>query len=304
MRVGIIGLGKIGGAVAARLVLAGHEVYGYDPCADAISRAHELGVHGIESLQQLSQHVHVYWLFVPSGEIIDDILKDMIPYMTSGDIVIDGGNSKYTDSIIRARALALHSISFLDCGTSGGLQGMGNGFCLMVGGDREAYTKVHRLLQDVATPGGLAHVGQSGSGHYVKMVHNAIEYGIMQSYAEGIRLLKEGSFKENMFDLEEITRIWQHGSIIRSWILELIHSILERDQKLEHVVGHIDDTGTGRWAVEDARNNNIPVPVIQAALHARIQSRETDGSNYASKLVALLRHEFGGHPYKKKHDKQ
>jgi 6-phosphogluconate dehydrogenase len=301
MRVGIIGLGKIGGAVAERLVLAGHEVYGYDTAADAATKVQDAGATYVESLEQLAKHVRVYWLFVPAGEIIDDILRELLPHMKAGDIIIDGGNSKYTDSMIRARMLALSSIFFLDCGTSGGLQGRGNGFCLMVGGDQDAYTKIRPLLEDVATQGGVAHVGQSGSGHYVKMVHNAIEYGMMQAYAEGMHLLKEGSFKDQYLNLEEITRIWQHGSIIRSWLLELIHSIVERDQKLEHVVGYIDETGTGRWAIEDAHRHNIPVPVIQSAVDARAQSRETGGNNYAAKLVALLRYEFGGHPYKKKH---
>jgi len=301
MRVGIIGLGKIGGAVVERLVLAGHEVYGYDTAADAASKAQDLGAKYVESLEQLAKHVRIFWLFVPAGAIIDDILREIIPHMKAGDIVIDGGNSKYTDSIIRARMLVLNSIFFLDCGTSGGLQGRGNGFCLMVGGDQDAYTKIRPLLQDVAAQGGLAHVGQSGSGHYVKMVHNAIEYGMMQAYAEGMQLLKEGSFKDQYLNLEEITRIWQHGSIIRSWLLELTHSVFEQDQKLEYVVGHIDETGTGRWAVEDAQSHNIPVPVIQSALEARAQSRETEGTNYAAKLIALLRYEFGGHPYKKKH---
>lgn len=300
MKIGLIGLGRIGNAVAQRLINGQHTVIGFDLDATACNQAKDLGVNVVEHISMVAQQARILWLFLPAGKLIDDILRDLIPHMKSGDIIIDGGNSNFTDSQIRARMLDALGIFFIDCGTSGGLHGRGTGFCLMIGGDNAAYTKIRPMLESVATPGGVAHVGQSGAGHYTKMVHNAIEYALLEAYGEGMQLLKEGSFKDPQLDLEEISRIWQHGSIIRSWILELLHTILERDQELDKVIGEIDETGTGRWAVENAQKNNVPVPVISKALEVRAQSRNT-GGNYATKLVALARHEFGGHPYKKKH---
>ena len=300
MKVGIIGLGKIGSAVAQRLVNAGHEVIGFDQDQAAMAQAKSLGVSVVTSLSDIPKTVRVLWLYVPAGSTIDIIIASLVPDLKPGDIIIDGGNSKFTDSMRRATMLAPLKIFYLDCGTSGGLQGGGNGFCLMVGGDPDSFTKIRTLFEAVAAPGGLAHVGPSGAGHYVKMVHNGIEYGLLQAYAEGMQLIKEGSFKNENLDLEQISRIWQHGSIIRSWILELTHNILARDQKLEHVIGQIEETGTGRWAVEDAQQHDITMPLLQASLDVREKSRQT-GGNYATKLIALMRHEFGGHPFKEKH---
>lgn len=299
MNVGIIGLGKIGGAVAQRLVNTGHNVIGFDIDRKACQQASVLGVMIASDISTLAQQARVLWLFVPAGHIIDTILQQLIPHVKSGDIIIDGGNSNFHDSMRRNIMLESFGIYYLDCGVSGGIQGTTYGFCLMVGGNLQAFTKVRTMMEAVATPGGLAHVGPSGAGHYVKMVHNGIEYGLLQAYAEGIQLMKEGSFKEAHLDVEEITRIWQHGSIIRSWILELTHDILARDSTLEHVEGEIDETGTGRWAVEDARVHNVPVPVLKSALEVRKKSRENE-RNFTTKLIALLRHEFGGHPFKKK----
>ena len=300
MNIGIIGLGKIGGAVAQRLIDADHMVIGFDLDKNACKQAADLGVTIVEHMQMMADQTRIIWLFLPAGAVIDQVLHELVPHMKPGDIIIDGGNSNYTDSIERARMLSSVDMFFVDCGTSGGVHGRGNGFCLMVGGDNAAYTKIRPMLEDVAMQGGVGHVGPSGAGHYVKMVHNAIEYAMLEAYGEGMQLMKEGSYKDQHLDLEEISRIWQHGSVIRSWILELLHTILERDQKLDTVAGDIDETGTGRWAVENAKKNGVPVPVIAESLKVRAQSRES-GGNYATKLVALLRHEFGGHPYKKKH---
>jgi 6-phosphogluconate dehydrogenase len=299
MNVGIIGLGRIGSAVAQRLINADYTVIGYDKDVQARNQAEALGVTVVKQSELVAQKVRVIWLFLPAGEVIDHVLGNLMSHMKAGDIIIDGGNSNYTNSQMRARMLESSGFFLLDCGTSGGLQGRGNGFCLMVGGDKSAYTKVHSMLECIATPGGLAHVGPAGAGHYTKMVHNAIEYALLEAYGEGLQLLKEGDFKKESLDLEEITRIWQNGSIIRSWILELTHSILERDQDLETVIGSIEEMGTGRWAIENAHKNNVTMPAIEAALDVRAQSRKT-GGNFATKIVALLRHEFGGHPYKKK----
>lgn len=300
MKIGLIGLGKIGSAVAQRLINAGHTVIGFDVDQVACKRALDIGTTIVPSVAQVAQQARAIWLFLPAGPIIDHAISELIPHLKKGDILIDGGNSKYTDSMTRARMLGSFNVFFIDCGTSGGLQGLGNGFCLMIGGDEAIYTKIRSMLQDVATQGGLGYVGPSGAGHYVKMVHNAIEYGVLQAYAEGMQLLKEGSFKDSQVDLEEITRIWQHGSVIRSWILELLHAILERDQELQKIIGEIDETGTGRWAVEEAKKSGVPVPVIEESVKIRALSLQT-GGNYATKIIALLRHEFGGHPYKKKH---
>jgi 6-phosphogluconate dehydrogenase len=297
MKIGIIGLGRMGNGIADRLVQAGHEVFGFDLSSTMQQEARDRGVVVVESIKELAFQVRVFWLMVPVGEPVDQTIKELIPHVKAGDIVIDGGNSKYIDSIERAKLLALHDIFFLDCGTSGGLHGRQDGYCLMVGGDKAAYTKIHELLAVIAAPGGLAHVGPSGAGHYVKMVHNGIEYALLQAYAEGFQLLKEGSFKESALDLEEISRMWSSGSIIRSWILELAHDVFVRDQKLENISGEIGELGTGRWMAEEAHARNIPVPALDAALKVRTESRET-GGNYASKVVAMLRHAFGGHAVK------
>jgi 6-phosphogluconate dehydrogenase len=299
VKVGIVGLGRIGNAVAQRLINANHAVFGYDVDPNACNQAADIGVTVVKNLEMLAKQAHTVWLFLPAGKLIDQVLYDLAHHLAAGAIIIDGGNSNFTDSQERARMLGVSDIFFIDCGTSGGLQGRGEGFCLMVGGDEAVFTKIRPMLEDVAAPGGVGYVGPSGAGHYTKMVHNAIEYAVLQAYCEGMQLLKEGSFKDQNLDLEEITRIWQHGSVIRSWILDLMHTILERDQKLVKVSGEVGETGTGRWAVENARENDVPVPVINKALEVRAQSRET-GGNYATKLVALLRHEFGGHPYSKK----
>ena len=300
MKIGLIGLGKIGSAVAQRLVDANHTVIGFDLDKMACKQAQNLGVTIVETTEMVVQQARVTWLFLPAGPVIDDLLHKLVPHMVPGDIIIDGGNSNFQDSIERARILSELDLVFIDCGTSGGLHGRENGFCLMVGGELAAYTKIRSMLEDVAIPGGVGHVGPSGAGHYVKMIHNAIEYALLEAYGEGMQFLREGSFKDSKLDLEEITRIWQHGSIIRSWILELLHTVVERDQQLDKVLGDVDETGTGRWAVEDAKKNGVPVPVIDESLKVRARSRDT-GGNYATKIVALLRHEFGGHPYKKKH---
>lgn len=298
MNIGMIGLGKIGNAIAQRLVQEGHEVFGFDKDQKALEAAQMIGVRVVHDIAMLARETRVVWLMVPAGEAVDLVLKELVSHLKAGDIIIDGGNSNFTDSIRRAQMLEAFDIVFLDCGVSGGLQGREHGFSLMVGGDHTAYTKVHQILVAIATPGGVGHVGPSGAGHYVKMIHNGIEYALLQAYAEGFQLLRQGSFKNSVLDLEEITRIWNNGSIIRSWILELAHTIFLQDQKLDTYSGKVDETGMGAWMVEDAHHYNVPVKLVEDALHIRRWSQET-GGNYATKVVALLRHEFGGHPVKK-----
>ncbi len=299
MKLGIIGLGKMGNAIAQRAIDGGHQVIGFDPAQEASAQAEQLGVTIVPSVTDVAKHARIIWLMIPAGHIVDATLSLLQPHLHKDDIIIDGGNSHFKDSIRRAKDLEQHGIYFLDCGTSGGLQGREIGFSLMVGGDEASYIKIHSLFEAIAAPGGLGLVGPSGAGHYVKMVHNGIEYGLLQAYAEGFQLIKEGDLKKYDPDLEQISRIWSNGAIIRSYILDLAHTIFEQDQELRSISGYIGQNGTGQWAAEDAQENNISVPVLQAALKVRAESEQT-GGNYATKIVALLRHAFGGHPLGKK----
>lgn len=298
MNVGIIGLGKMGNAIAYRLVLAGHLVCGFDPADEAKLDAEKAGVQVVSTMVEVAQQARIIWLMVPAGDLVDAVITELLPHLTAGDIIVDGGNSKYTDSIRRAATLKAHNIHFLDCGTSGGVHGRTNGFCLMFGGDKAAYTSIQPLCEAIAAPGGFGYVGQSGTGHYVKMVHNGIEYGLLQAYAEGFEIIHEGTFKDEALDLQEITRIWSHGSVVRSFLLDLAHGVFTHDQKLTTISGEIKEGGTGKWTVEEARAHNISTPVIDASLRVRAWSRDT-GGNYATKMVQMLRHAFGGHPIKK-----
>ena len=297
MNIAVVGLGRMGNAIAFRANSAGHTVIGYDADADACARAKEMGIEIAANLQELASKARIFWLMVPI-DAVGETVKILQQYCKAGDIIIDGGNSLYTDSIERAHALEMDNIHFLDCGTSGGVQGRAIGFCLMVGGDHDAYTKVHSVLTAIAAPGAVAHIGPSGTGHYVKMVHNGIEYGLLQAYAEGFQIIKEGTFKDQGIDLEQLSGIWNISSVIRSWLLTLTHEVMQEDQNFTDVSGKLAEGGTGRWTVEEAERNKIRVPVIEAALEQRTWSRKT-GGDYATKLVALLRNKFGGHYVKR-----
>lgn len=299
MKIGIIGLGRMGDAIAQRVLQAGHEVVGYDPNAQAREHTRSLGAQVVETAQEIAQKSSIIWLMVPAGKIVDDVIAQLMPALASDAIIIDGGNSKFTDSIRRADELQKRGIAFLDCGTSGGVHGREQGFSLMVGGDVQAYTRVLPLLKAIAAPHALGLVGPSGAGHYVKMVHNGIEYALLEAYAEGFELIKQGSFKDQDLDLYKITGIWNHGSVIRSWLLELSHDIFAKDQKFENISGEIAESGTGSWTVQEAQEHKIPVPCIEKSLDVRSWSRKT-GGNYATKIVALLRNAFGGHAVGKK----
>lgn len=295
----VIGLGRMGAAIGYRAVQAGYQVLGYDMNADACDHAQELGIQPYHTMSSMVGSAQVIWIMVPAGNPVDNVLQEITPHLMPGAIVIDGGNSKFSDSIARAKMMHSKGFAYLDCGTSGGVYGKEKGFCLMVGGDLRAYQTVMPLLKAIAAPDGVAHVGPSGAGHYVKMVHNAIEYAMLDAYAQGFQLLKEGSFAQYNLDLARISDLWNHGAVIRSWILELTHTVLARDQKLEHVGGQVEQTGTGRWALEDAHGHNIPVPIIEQSIKTRDWSMAT-GGNYATKIVALLRNAFGGHTFIKK----
>ncbi len=300
MNVAITGLGKMGEALAYRAVKGGFKVFGFDPNPDSCAVAAKNGVHIVKSINEFAhEDIHIYWLMIPQGELVDKVINQLRLIMQDDDIIIDGGNSKFTDSIQRAQELALSNINFIDCGTSGGVHGREHGFCLMIGGNKKAYDVIEPLLKVVAAPDGYAHVGPSGAGHYVKMVHNGIEYGLLQAYAEGFHLLKDGGFKKENLNLEKIAALWDHGSVIRSWILELVHDIMKEDQELVDIEGNVVSTGMGKWTVEQGHESNIPLPVIEESLKVRAWSEKT-GGNYATKIVAMLRNKFGGHAVIKK----
>jgi len=296
MTIGIVGLGRMGLSIAWRLRQAGHTVIGFDFSPEACAQAQEIGVDVVDTVATVAQKARILWLMVPQGQPVDDVLSSCKQNFQAGDIVIDGGNSYFRDSIRRHTELAKLQIFFIDCGTSGGLHGRDLGYCLMVGGDEHVYKKLIPLFQVISAPDGYAYMGPSGTGHYVKMVHNGIEYALLESYAEGFHMLKEGEFKN--LDLEKISHVWQNGSIVRSWLLNLAHEIFKQDQNFEKISGSIGENKTGQWTVDEAHQEHIPVPMIEKALAIRAWSRES-GGNYATKLVALLRHQFGGHPVKK-----
>lgn len=296
MNIGIIGLGRMGMAIAERAARHGHQVVGYDPSNSTQEETERLGIVYSNNLADVCKTSRIIWLMVPAGQVVDDVIAQLIPHVQPGDIIIDGGNSFYKDSIRRYAYLAQKEISFIDCGTSGGLEGRKLGFSLMIGGDKNSYDIVLPLFQAIAYPNGYQYLGPAGAGHYIKMVHNGIEYAQLQAYAEGFQLIKEGPYKN--LDLKNIAHVWNHGSIIRSWILELAERIFARDQEFDKVSGNIGENLTGKWTTQVADELGVPVRVIHEALAIRAWSRET-GGNYATKIVAMLRHEFGGHEVKK-----
>ena len=297
MNVGVIGLGKMGMSITKRLISHSHTVFAYDVDTKLCKNAGKCGAQAISDLKTLSQKVTIFWIMVPAGKTVDMILEQLTQIMQPKSIVIDGGNSHFKDSIKRAQHLEQHSFNFLDCGTSGGIHGETEGFSLMIGGNQKIFKQIESIFQAIASPQGYAHMGPAGSGHYVKMVHNGIEYALLQSYAEGLHLLKEGHYKN--LDLQKITNVWNHSSVIRSWILQLLEEIFTQEKNIESISGEIEENNTGRWTLEEARKQNIPTHLIEKSLEIRSWSRK-NGGNYGTKLVALLRKYFGGHKTKKK----
>jgi len=299
MELGMIGLGKMGGFMTERLVRAGHRVIGYDRDAGAVQRVVDKGAVGADSLDKLFSQLkapRAIWLMVPAGAPVDQTIDLLLPHLSPGDTIIDGGNSYYKDSVRRAAALAPKKINFVDCGTSGGVWGITEGYSMMVGGDTEVVKRLAPIFQTLA-PGpdkGWGRVGPAGSGHYVKMVHNGIEYGIMQAYAEGLDLLRHK--KEFELDLLQVSKIWQFGSVIRSWLLDLTVDALSKNPTLEGIGAYVTDSGEGRWTAIEGIDLGVPLPVITGALDARLRSQDTEP--FANKLLAMMRHEFGGHAFK------
>jgi 6-phosphogluconate dehydrogenase len=297
MRIGVIGLGKMGGNMVRRLQEGGHEAVAFDPDAGAREEAAATGATAVESLAGVTDELtapRVVWMMVPSGDITSSVLNELLELLQPGDILIDGGNSNFKDSQARYQLLKEREISFLDAGTSGGVWGLKEGYCLMVGGDRGAFEQVEPIFATLAPPDGYAHVGPGGAGHFVKMVHNAIEYGMLEAYGEGFEMMQARD--EFNLDLRQISELWNHGSVVRSWLLELAVYAFEADPGLEAIEGYVDDTGEGRWAVLDAIEKNVPAPVITLSLLQRFRSRQDD--SFSAKTIAALRNQFGGHAVK------
>ncbi|MGB8468509.1 MAG: NADP-dependent phosphogluconate dehydrogenase [Candidatus Babeliales bacterium] len=291
IKIGVIGLGRMGSAIAYRAQQGGFAVCGYDPSAESVAHAHAQAIKTVDTVEALVAFADLLWLMVPAGKPVDAMLDVIIASGKQNVIVVDGGNSKFSDSIRRAAHCAAHGIAFLDCGTSGGLKGKEIGYCLMIGGSHDVFKHVEPLFAVLAIPHGYAYMGASGAGHYVKMVHNGIEYALLQAYAEGFQLLHEGSFPQ--LHLDKVAQVWCHGSVIRSWILELLADGLTHDS-VETISGRVAESGMGAWTVEEAHAHNIPVDLIERSLAIRHESQHTGGT-FATQLVSLLRHKFGGH---------
>ncbi len=297
MKIGVIGLGKMGGPIAKKLQPMDCDLMVYDTDEAVVQEFAQAGFTVAKDTNELSAHSTLIWVMVPQ-QVLDSVLDDFCTCVTPGTILIDGGNSFYADSARRYQSLKERQVSFLDCGTSGGLYGAEHGFSMTIGGEHEVFKKAEDTFKLVAASSrSYLYVGPPGAGHYVKMVHNGIEYALLEAYAEGFHMLQKGPY-DNL-DLVAISRTWLQGAIIRSWVLQLAHNALEKKPDFSALQGVIGETGTGRWTVEEAYRVNIPIPVIEASLAVRVESRKT-GGNYATKLVTLLRHEMGGHPLTQK----
>jgi 6-phosphogluconate dehydrogenase len=299
MELGMVGLGRMGANMVERLVRGGHHVVGFDRDTAAVARVTSAGAGGADSLENLAGKLgkrKAIWIMVPSGAPVDQTIAELIPHLSKNDILIDGGNSNYKDSQRRGISLKEQGFQFVDVGTSGGIWGLKEGYSMMVGGDQSAVDYLRPLFETLA-PGkdlGWGHVGPTGSGHFVKMVHNGIEYGMMQAYAEGFAILK----KKNEFalDMHQVSEIWRTGSVVRSWLLDLLSIALKENAEMAGIAPYVSDSGEGRWTVAEAIDLDVPAPVITLSLLQRLTSRDTD--SYADKLLAAMRNQFGGHAIK------
>ena len=296
MRIFVLGLGRMGLGISKRLLSKGHEPIGYDKNQEAKERAKNY-IRVIEDFEEMGEGQKILWLMVPHYAV-DSLIEELKPYLKDGDIVIDGGNSYYRDSQRRGEALKSLGVYFLDVGVSGGVYGEEMGYCLMVGGERKAFERVEPILRDLSYDGkGYAYLGPLGAGHFAKMVHNGIEYAFMQAIGEGFELLRESSFD---YDLKEVARIYNSGSVIRGWLMELTQKVFEDFGNLEDLEAYVEDTGEGRWTVEEAIKRAIPVPTIAEALFARFRSRQKN--SFRDRLLAGLRYQFGRHEIKRKNE--
>jgi len=301
MEIGLIGLGKMGANMAERLLKGGHKVVGYDRDSHAVKKIADQGNVGANSLDDLVAKLSAFggkapkivWLMVPAGKPVDDTIGTLIARLKSGDIIIDGGNSYYRDSIRRAKELEMHGIKMVDAGVSGGIWGLKEGYSIMVGGEKKVIDYLKPVFETLAPAKdkGWGHVGPNGAGHFVKMVHNGIEYGLMQAYAEGFNLMKRKT--EFNLDLHQVAEIWRYGSVVRSWLLDLTASALKDDQNLTKVAPYVADSGEGRWTTLEAIELGVSLPIIAQSLYERFASQ--DKEEFGNRLLAMMRHEFGGH---------
>ncbi len=296
MDIGMVGLGRMGANMTQRLVEGGHRVVVTDLNQSAVAASVALGAAGAASLEELVRQLaprRAVWMMVPAGAPVQATVDALAPLLAKGDIIIDGGNSNYHDTMRRAEELRARGIEYVDCGTSGGIWGLKEGYCLMAGGSADAFAHIEPALRTLAPPDGYAHVGPSGAGHFVKMVHNGIEYGMMAAYGEGFELLAGSKFD---IDLQRVAALWNRGSVVRSWLLELAERAFERDPRLESIRGYVEDSGEGRWTVQEALDQDVPLPIITLSLMRRFSSRQP--SSFSAKVQAALRNEFGGHAVK------
>jgi 6-phosphogluconate dehydrogenase len=293
MQLGFVGLGKMGLNMVKRLVGGRHDVVAHDRDAGAIEQAVAAGAQGAPSLARLSEALtpprHV-WIMVPAGAATESTVDALTSILSPGDTIIDGGNTNFHDDVRRAQELKAQRIHYVDAGTSGGIWGLKEGYCLMVGGEEDICRRLEPVFLTLAPPDGYLRVGDHGAGHYVKMVHNAIEYGLMQAYAEGFELMHEGSYP---IDVAAVSNLWMQGSVVRSWLLQLIGRALVEDPNLDRLQGYVEDSGEGRWTLNEAVEKAVPTPVLTAALFTRFRSRQDNP--FAERLLAALRHQFGGH---------
>ncbi len=301
MQLGMVGLGKMGANMTVRLMLGGHRVVAYDVNKETLHRVAEEapGSESSDSLQELVTKLEpprAVWVMVPAGAITSEAIDTLATLLDEDDVVIDGGNSRYTQSIERASALKEKGIHFVDAGTSGGVWGLKEGYCLMVGCEPQIFERLEPIFTTLAPDNGYAHVGPPGAGHFVKMIHNGVEYAMMQAYGEGFELMYKSDFE---LDVGQIAELWRHGSVVRSWLLDLAANALGKDPDLTELSDYVEDSGEGRWTVETAINQAVPAPTITLALFNRFASRQDE--SYANKVIAALRREFGGHPVHAKH---
>ena len=289
----MVGLGRMGSNMVRRLLRGGHEVVVFDVDPEAVARLQGEGAVAARSLEALVAALdapRAVWVMVPAGPVTDTTIVEVARSLAPGDVVVDGGNSRYSETVARHASLAQRGVELVDAGTSGGIWGLDNGYTLMVGGSPKAFASIEPALRTLAPEGGYAHVGPPGAGHFAKMVHNGIEYALMQAYAEGFELLRASDFD---FDVAGVAELWRHGSVVRSWLLDLAAAALAKDPGLERVTGWVEDSGEGRWALEEGVRTAVPLPGLAAALFARFASRQPDA--FANKVLAALRAEFGGH---------
>ena len=297
MKIGFVGLGKMGGKMVERLLSKGHEVVVYNLTQKEVDEAVSKGASPAENLTDLVSKLDdskLVWLMVPAGKPVDENIAELLTLLKPNDIIVDGGNSYWRETVKRGEAIKEKGIHYLDCGTSGGVWGLQNGYCLMYGGDKEACDFAEPIFKSLAPDNGYMRCGESGSGHMVKMVHNGIEYGMMQAYAEGFEIMKNSPYN---VDLEKVSKVWMEGSVVRSWLLELIGNALEGNEELDGIKDYVADSGEGRWTVQTAMDFDVPAHVITASLFTRFESRQE--SSYAMKLLAAMRNQFGGHEIKK-----